>query len=95
MLYRDLIRVPSVTEKNNIMRMEQNKYVFEVDPSANKIEIKKAVETIFNVKVISVNTQNIMGKMKRMGRYAGQRPSWKKAVVKLQKGASIPIFEGA
>jgi len=95
MTYRDIIRCPAVTEKNNITRMEQNKYTFKVHPDANKIEIKKAVESVFSVKVVSVCTQNVMGKMKRQGRYAGRRASWKKAIVRIQQGQSIPIFEGA
>jgi large subunit ribosomal protein L23 len=95
MTARDIIRIPSVTEKNNIMRMEQNKYAFVVHPSANKIQIKKAIETIFSVKVVSVRTQTVLGKIKRMGRYAGRRPSWKKAIVRIQTGQNIPIFEGA
>jgi len=95
MTARDIIRIPSVTEKNNIMRMDQNKYAFVVHPSANKIQIKKAVESIFSVKVVSVRTQNVLGKVKRMGRYSGRRPSWKKAIVRIQTGQNIPIFEGA
>jgi large subunit ribosomal protein L23 len=95
MTSRDIIRIPSVTEKNNIMRMDQNKYAFVVHPSANKIQIKKAVESIFSVKVVSVRTQNVLGKIKRMGRYSGRRPSWKKAIVRIQTGQNIPIFEGA
>jgi large subunit ribosomal protein L23 len=95
MTHRDIIRIPSVTEKNNIMRMEQNKYAFVVHPSANKIQIKKAVESIFSVKVVSVRTQNMLGKLKRMGRHSGRRPSWKKAIVRIQAGQNIPIFEGA
>ncbi len=95
MTARDIIRIPSVTEKNNIQRMEQNKYAFVVHPSANKIQIKKAVESIFNVKVVSVRTMTRLGKVKRMGRYVGQRPSWKKAIVRVQAGQNIPIFEGA
>ncbi len=92
---RDIIRFPSVTEKNNIQRLEQNKYVFVVSPDSNKIEIRKAVQTIFNVKVLCVHTQTVLGKIKKTGRYEGRRASWKKAVVTIGKGQSIPIFEGA
>ncbi len=95
MTARDIIRIPSVTEKNNIMRMNQNKYAFVVHPSANKVQIKKAIESIFSVKVVSVRTQTVLGKIKRMGRYSGRRPSWKKAIVRIQAGQNIPIFEGA
>lgn len=92
---RDIIRTPSITEKSNIARTDRNVYAFEVHPSANKIQIKKAIEGIFNVTVISVNTQNRLGKMKRMGRFAGRRSSWKKAIVRLKQGNTIQIFEGA
>ena len=95
MTSREILRYPSLTEKNNIQRMEQNKFAFVVHPDANKIAIKKAVEEVFGVKVVSVCTQNLLGKMKRQGRYEGRRSSWKKAVVRIQKGQNIPIFEGA
>lgn len=63
-----IIRYPSITEKNTALRTSQNKYVFEVDPKASKPQIKKAVETLFNVKVLSVNTMVVKGKLKRVGR---------------------------
>ena len=73
---------------------EIKKYTFEVPQSANKVEIKKAVEEVFGVTVAKVNTMNIMGKMKRMGRYEGRRPSWKKAIVTLAKDSkTIEFFE--
>ena len=90
---RQLIKRPVITEKTTKL-MEENKYCFMVDPMANKTQIKQAVEMIFNVKVKSVNTLNILGKMKRMGRYAGRRPSWKRAIVTLKKGSRIEFFEG-
>ena len=92
---RDIIRTPSITEKSNIARTDRNVYVFEVHPTANKIQIKRAIEGIFNVTVVAVNTQNRQGKMKRMGRWAGRRSRWKKAIVRLKAGNSIQIFEGA
>ena len=90
---RDIIIRPVVTEKS-IGLMENNKYVFKVALSANKIEIKKAVEEIFKVKVVNVNTVRINGKVKRMGRYEGKTSDYKKAIVQLAEGDSIEIFEG-
>jgi large subunit ribosomal protein L23 len=72
-----------------------NQYVFEVQRGANKIEIKKAVEKLFKVKVISVRIANMDGKVKRLGKSFGKRPDWKKAVVKLNPKDKITIFEGA
>jgi large subunit ribosomal protein L23 len=90
---RLLIKRPIVTEKTTKL-MEQNKYCFVVDPKANKTQIKHAVEEIFKVKVKAVNTLNLLGKVKRMGRYEGRRPSWKRAIVTLEKGSRIEFFEG-
>lgn len=90
---RYLIKRPLITEKTTKM-MEENKYCFLVDPKANKTEIRQAIEQIFKVKVKSVNTINLMGKLKRMGRYQGRRPSWKRAIVTLEKGSRIEFFEG-
>lgn len=81
------------TEKSVVLREEYNHYAFEVDPSANKLDIKQALEELFKVTVIDVRTQNMRGKMKRLGRFAGRRPSWKKAIVKLKKGETLPLFE--
>lgn len=81
------------TEKSVVLREEYNHYAFEVDPSANKLDIKQALEELFKVTVIGVRTQNIRGKMKRLGRFTGRRPSWKKAIVKLKKGETLPLFE--
>jgi len=75
------------------LREGQNGFLFEVARDANKVQIKKAVESIFNVKVDTVRTLRVHGKPKRMGRYAGHRPDWKKAVVTLKKGQSIELFE--
>ena len=90
---RDIIIRPVVTEKS-IGLMENNKYVFKVALSANKIEIKKAVEEIFKVKVVDVNTVRVKGKEKRMGRSVGKTSDYKKAIVQLVEGDSIEIFEG-
>jgi large subunit ribosomal protein L23 len=78
----DIIKKPYVTEKSN-MGTANGKYTFVVDLRATKTEIKKAVEELFNVKVLRVNTANFDGKMKRMGAHIGPRPKWKKAIVKI------------
>jgi len=88
----DVLIKPVVTEKTTGM-MEENKYTFKVDPRANKIEIKHAVETIFKVSVTDVKTMNIPGKMKRQGRTQGLTTGWKKAIVTLKAGQRLPIFE--
>ena len=92
---RDVIIRPVITE-HSYDAMENNVYTFEVAKDANKIEIAKACEEIFGVKVAKVNTLNMQGKAKRMGRYpAGRRPSWKKAMVTLTADSkSIEFFEG-
>ncbi len=88
-----VIKRPLVTEKSTVARDEANKYIFEVDRRANKIEIEKAVEKLFKVKVLSVRTFNILGKKKRMGRIVGRKSDWKKAVVTLAPGQTIEVFE--
>jgi large subunit ribosomal protein L23 len=90
--YHSVIRYPSITEKNTTLRTSQNKFVFEVATDATKPQIKKAVEKLFNVKVLSVNTIVVKGKMKRQGKSAGYRPDWKKAIVKIQAGQTIAKF---
>jgi len=90
---RDIIRRPLVTEKNTEL-LEFNKYVFEVDRRANKIQIKKAVEDIFKVKVISVATMNTHGKSIRYGAHYGKRSGSKKAIVQLKDGDKIEIIQG-
>jgi large subunit ribosomal protein L23 len=89
----DLIYQAIISEKGTVLRDEQNCYVFKVHPSANKIEIKKAIEKAFSVKVLDVKTINMKGKTKRLGRYQGRRSDWKKAIVKLKQGDTIEIFE--
>jgi large subunit ribosomal protein L23 len=88
-----VIKRPLVTEKSTIARDEANKYVFEVDRRANKIEIEKAVERLFKVKVLNVRTSNVAGKKKRTGRIMGRKSDWKRAVVTLAPGQTIEVFE--
>jgi large subunit ribosomal protein L23 len=90
-----IIQSPVVTEKSMANSAEGNNVVFWVDPEANKGDIKEAIQKIFDVKVISVNTQRLAGKIKKQGRFAGRRPTRKKAYVKLKEGDSIELFEGA
>lgn len=90
---RDVLLRPMVTEKTTSL-MQDNKYTFVVAPSANKIEIRRAVEELFKVKVVAVNTIRVLGKTKRMGRTQGKRSDYKKAIVKLAPGERIEFFEG-
>lgn len=90
--YHSIIRYPSITEKNTSMRETQNKYVFEVTRTASKPEIKEAVEKLFAVTVLSVNTILVKGKKKRMGRNVGYRSDWKKAIIRIQDGQTISKF---
>ena len=90
---RDIIIRPIVTEKTSDM-MKDNKYTFQVAMGANKTEIRQAIEAIFIVKVVNVNTIRVLGKTKRMGKYEGKRSDYKKAIVKLAEGNTIPLFEG-
>ncbi len=88
-----IIRRPLVTEKSTIMREAgMNIIAFEVDPKANKVEVKDAVEKLFKVKVEEVRLFNVRGKVKRMGRYAGKRRDWRKAYVRLKEGEKAPDF---
>jgi large subunit ribosomal protein L23 len=89
-----IIRRPLITEKGTILKDENNQLVFEVDQNSNKSEIKKAVEKLFKVTVVSVKTQNRAGKPKRQGRSAGRRRNWKKAIVTLKQGDRVDFFEG-
>jgi large subunit ribosomal protein L23 len=90
---RSVIRKALITEKGTILRERRNQYTFEVAPDANRIEIKRAVEAIFSVKVGSVRTMQMAGKLKRQGRYAGRRSDWKKAIVTLMPDQKIELFE--
>jgi large subunit ribosomal protein L23 len=90
----DIIVKPIITEKSSRM-MQQNKYTFEVLKAANKIEIRRAVEEVFKVKVSSVHTISVHPKPKKMGRFTGRTRSWKKAIVTLTEGQRIEFFDGA
>jgi large subunit ribosomal protein L23 len=90
---RQVVLRPMVTEKATTAKDERNQVTFQVAADANKVEVRQAVEAIFKVKVTGVRTQVVFGKMKRMGRYLGRRPSWKKAVVTLGPGSKIELFE--
>jgi large subunit ribosomal protein L23 len=96
---KQIIIGPLYTEKISRHQDEQNKYAFEVLRDANKIEIKKEIETKFEVKVLSVHTMNVRGKvhqqLTRAGRFSGRRPDWKKAIVQLAEGDKIELFENA
>ena|SRR6266700_390940 len=88
-----IIRRPLVTEKSTLMRETHgNVIAFEVDPKANKIQVRAAVEELFKVKVEEVRLFNVRGKVKRMGRYAGKRRDWRKAYVRLKEGEKAPEF---
>jgi large subunit ribosomal protein L23 len=91
----EVIKRPLITEKTTIQKEAANQVSFEVDRRANKIEIKQAVEKLLKVKVLDVNTMTVKGKVKRLGRHSGKRPDWKKAVVTLKEGESLPFLEGA
>ena len=90
---RSIVRRALITEKGTTLRETQNQYHFEVARDANKIEIKRAIETIFSVKVGSVRTQQLRGKFKRQGRSSGRRSDWKKAIVTLKPDQKIELFE--
>jgi large subunit ribosomal protein L23 len=91
---RRVIQRPIITEKSTIERERSNIVTFAVDRGANKIEIKQAVERLFDVTVVSVRTSRVRGKLKRRGRFAGHQPAWKKARVQLRPGDNIEFFEG-
>ena len=95
MISHEIIIRPLITEKTSIQKEMNNQLSFEVDRRANRIEIKQAVESIFNVRVAAVKTMQITGKIKRRGRITGKRRDWKKAIVKLMPGERIDFFEGA
>ncbi|TVP86628.1 MAG: 50S ribosomal protein L23 [Acholeplasmataceae bacterium] len=90
--YYDIIKAPIITEQTTKLIESQNKYTFKVDRKANKVEIKKAIEAIWEVNVLSVNTMNMKPKFKRMGKYEGYKSAYKKAVVQLAEGQKIDAF---
>ena len=96
---RHILIRPLFTEKIARLQDIENKYAFEVDNTANKIEISKEIEKKFDVKVLKVQTMNVRGKMRsqltRRGRFYGRRPSWKKAIVTLAEGDKLDLFENA
>ena len=94
MIGYDIIKRPLITEKTNIQKEMSNQISFEVDRKANRVEIKKAVESIFNVNVVGVRTMQVKGKTKQRGRIVGKRRDWKKAIVTLMPGERIDFFEG-
>jgi large subunit ribosomal protein L23 len=90
---RSIIRRPVISERTMDL-MQENKYTFEVDIRATKPQIREAVEQVFNVDVVKVNTMRVTGKVRRMGRSEGKRPDWKKAIVTVKEGQRIELFEG-
>ncbi len=94
MRVHQVIRRPLVTEKSNIGREDQNLVTLAVDPRANKHEIRRAVEELFDVSVVDVRTMRMPRKMRRVGKASGRKPEWKKAIVRLAEGQSIEFFEG-
>ncbi len=94
MIQYDIIKRPLVTEKTTIQKEESNQLSFEVDRRANRVEIKRAVEKIFKVRVANIRTMHVKGKTKRRGRILGKRRDWKKAIVTLMPGERIEFFEG-
>ena len=94
-LPEQIIIRPLLTEKGTQMGDDANKVLFEVALKANKIEIRQAVEKIYGVKVTTVHTQLVRGKIKALGRNVGKRPNWKKAIVTLAEGSSIDFFAPA
>jgi large subunit ribosomal protein L23 len=90
----DVLLGPMLTEKGTLLKEKENKVLFKVATAANKIEIKKAVEETFKVKVDNVATINCKGKIKRMGKFEGKRPDWKKAIITLKEGEKLDVIEG-
>jgi large subunit ribosomal protein L23 len=90
----EVIVKPLITEKTSAAYQDRGEYTFEVHPDASKPQIRQAIEELFGVKVTDVWTSNVRGKEKRMGKSAGRRPNWKKAIVRLREGDTIEVFEG-
>ena len=91
----DVVQGPVITEKGSLVQEAGNQVVFRVNPRASKVDIRRAVETLFKVKVEKVRTSRQLGKVRRVGRHLGRRPDWKKAYVTLAEGSRIDFFEGA
>jgi large subunit ribosomal protein L23 len=94
MIQYDIIIRPLITEKTSIQKEDHNQVSFEVDRRANRVEIRRAIEKIFNVRVANVRTMQVKGKVKQRGRIVGKRRDWKKAIVNLMPGERIDFFEG-
>lgn len=90
---KTVLKQPLLTEKITRLQDKLNKFAFEVDQDANKLQIREAVEKRFKVKVKKVQTMHVQGKLKTMGRFTGRRSSWKKAIVTLAEGQKIEFFE--
>ena len=88
----EIIKGPIITEKSNDLLENEGKYVFKVALEANKVEIKQAIEEIFNVKVVDINTVRVLPKRRRVGKYEGYRSAYKKAIVKLAENNKIDAF---
>ena len=91
----DIIKAPLISEKGSLLAESTQQVLFKVRPDANKIEVKKAVESLFKVKVTRVRMARYLGKIRRVGRSMGRRPEWKKAYVTLREGDKIDFFGGA
>lgn len=87
-----IVKSPVLTEESTLQAENRNRYTFRVEPKANKQQISDAIERLFNVRVVSVNTMNYRGKVRRRGRHTGRRAAWKKAVVTLREGDSIDLI---
>ena len=94
MIDYDIIKSPLITEKTTIQKETSNQVSFKISRKANRVEVKSAVENIFNVKVAGVRTMQVKGKTKQRGRIIGKRKDWKKAIVTLMQGERIDFFEG-
>jgi len=91
--HNQILKMAMITEKGSHLQEKSNQYFFETAMDANKLEIKRAVEKLFNVKVKDVRTMRLQGKMKTLGRFSGRRSSWKKAIVTLEAGQTIDLVE--
>jgi large subunit ribosomal protein L23 len=91
----DVIQAPLISEKGSLLAESTQQVLFKVRPDANKIEVKKAVEALFKVKVVKIRMARYLGKIRRVGRNMGRRPQWKKAYVTLREGDKIDFFGGA
>jgi large subunit ribosomal protein L23 len=90
----DIIQAPLITEKGSVLGEKANQVLFKVHPEANKVEVKRAVETLFKVTVVKVRVMRYLGKIRRVGRNSGRLPQWKKVYVTLKEGDRIDFFGG-